>query len=592
MLVYEILREWGSPPIKAEITFTSDISQELQDKMEKLGITPKIFRRIQDAGKRASFEKDLSIIIDSDSSERWRFEQLYLKGFWEVVKIDGVEYTFSKISGMSGEEQIRLLWKTDEKTQIAFGEFLEKSIKTANQRKVNETAWEGAANKGNEEKEKRLKELEEDLQSSTNQIRSLSSLPPDIERDAFEEAKKNPPAELKNISPDKYGDYKNLILANYAISHNTEIREKLSDADKKIFSSAINDVGSILGRKIEDFETLTSKKITLGEGRVQIETRGRELIEKWYNKEVVWNSNDRTITFTNKSGEVRVIETARMPPRESVEREWLRIGRNIDPINPDEKEKNRLEKENGTLRWLAWNQSTALNKTLIREDDLTDSMKKPLYKSTLDNWKEKRKKYDEASTPDAALESIKALKWANSDLEKIRRGSIDITDLGDPKNTTLEDKLFREMECLSQMETILTQLIQNEEQKKKYQNIIIPKDNFDLTGKDNLSWLISRDFHKMWPRANEALTRIIAEMNRWKDEGNKIKLESDDLEISVKKSRLEEAWWKLTNWYNLKNADDAMRFVRNIGTTLNYNRDHPLSLESQINGTYEQAYKA
>lgn len=105
-----------------------------------------------------------------------------------------------------------------------------------------------------------LKKLNTELQSSTEQIRSLSSLPPDIEQKALEEAKRNPPPQLKDVPPEKYGEYKNLILAEYTIANRVEIVSRLSDDDKKKFGEAIKSAGNVLGYNIGELSKITSTK--------------------------------------------------------------------------------------------------------------------------------------------------------------------------------------------------------------------------------------------------------------------------------------------------------------------------------------------
>lgn len=55
---------------------------------------------------------------------------------------------------------------------------------------------------------------------------------------------------------------------------------------------------------------------------------------------------------------------------------------------------------------------------------------------------------------------------------------------------------------------------------------------FEKTAKSNLSILTDINFHKIGPRAQEALDRVIAETNRGRDEKNQIKLSEKTLDES------------------------------------------------------------
>ena len=94
-----------------------------------------------------------------------------------------------------------------------------------------------------------LDNINKDLQSSTDAIRSISSLPKNIEQKAMDSAMKNPPKELVNVPPEKYGKYTNVILADYSITHAKEISAEIGNPyDQKKFKDAIDSVKDVLGR--------------------------------------------------------------------------------------------------------------------------------------------------------------------------------------------------------------------------------------------------------------------------------------------------------------------------------------------------------
>jgi hypothetical protein len=321
MLVYNTTdSEWSSPPAeeikqKQELPkLPPDISEKLQ-KLE-LTITPEVFQRIQEAWQEANFQSDLSAILTSPS-ETSRFEQQWLKGYWQEVTLkDGSKVNFADIAKMGSKEQEAVIEQVEwAKTRLKLTSYL---TQVANQRKTTELEWAQVANQRLRDAEERAKDLDSRLQSSTDQIRSLSSLPPGIEQKALEEAKRNPPPQLKGIPPEQYGEYTNLILAEYTITNRVDIASKLSEEDKKKFGEALKSAGNVLGYKIEEFSKLTST-LVLGENRGKVESIGKDLIKNGYSENVVWNPRDRTMIFVNEKWEKRIIDTASIPPTQRIQ---------------------------------------------------------------------------------------------------------------------------------------------------------------------------------------------------------------------------------------------------------------------------------
>jgi hypothetical protein len=121
-----------------------------------------------------------------------------------VVEIDGKKMTFAEIAALPKEKKDvivnnRAIMKPSKRE--AFDEF---ELQMVNQEADQSAIRKQVANQSIELAEKNAKRLETELQSSTDQIRSLSSLPKDIVSRAMEEAEKNPPKKLENIPKEKY----------------------------------------------------------------------------------------------------------------------------------------------------------------------------------------------------------------------------------------------------------------------------------------------------------------------------------------------------------------------------------------------------
>jgi hypothetical protein len=135
-----------------------------------------------------------------------------------VVEIDGKKMTFAEIAALPKEKKDvivnnRAIMKPSKRE--AFDEFELQMVnqeadqsairkQVANQEADQSAIRKQVANQSIELAEKNAKRLETELQSSTDQIRSLSSLPKDIVSRAMEEAEKNPPKKLENIPKEKY----------------------------------------------------------------------------------------------------------------------------------------------------------------------------------------------------------------------------------------------------------------------------------------------------------------------------------------------------------------------------------------------------
>ena len=115
---------------------------EQQKRLEKLGIniSSDILERIQsDRETKLAFERDMSA-IEGNPAEKDKFEQLYLKGFWQVVNTPFGELSFAQIQKHPKKEEILAGLKTSK--QGAYNEWEEQVAIT----RVNtEKAWEQVA---------------------------------------------------------------------------------------------------------------------------------------------------------------------------------------------------------------------------------------------------------------------------------------------------------------------------------------------------------------------------------------------------------------------------------------------------------------
>jgi hypothetical protein len=397
---------------------------ERQKKLEKLGIVvdSEILERIEaDASAKTAFEQDLAV-VENNPTEKARFEQLYIQGYWQAVETPFGKLSFAQIQKHPERNKILDGMKRGEKA--SFRDW-EEQVGISEWKKIDEKTQ--VAIESNSEREKRL-EMNQRLEKELDDIKKINWVP----KPTPEELKKNAQniPELKWVpieeiqSSDKYN---NILLADYYVRNATEIGRNLNPEDTKKFQDSINSLSDTLGRpRIEKFEALT-KQLVLGENRDKIESIGKELIKSGYSPDVKWNPQDRTMTFTNEKWEKRIIDTARIPPTQRIQNGAVELS----SILPEKKEnpytKTREQQEQSTLQVLdkwarlpitGWNEVQSAQTT-------TDKLQKSL--PILDKNIESLTKRLEGEMSEAKrvgiegeTEEIKAIKELLSSIQVLR----------------------------------------------------------------------------------------------------------------------------------------------------------------------------
>ena len=347
---------------------------EKQKRLEKLGIqaNSEILLRIEnDIWAKKAFIDDLSV-LESNPSEKERFEQLWIKGFWQVVKINGIEYTYAKIAGMKEDEQMGLIEKARPEDQEKIANYivsLGQAAIDANKGKIEAQQaaikeWERidagtqAAIGSNEWIRERLRDIDTKLKDQVSNIENIAGINQYKEKNGVskEVLRRNADTipELKWATPEEIqsGTYDNILLADYYVRNATEIGKNLSPEDTKKFTESIRSLSDTLGRPRQiEFEKL-AKQIVLWENREKIESAWKELIKSGYSKDVVWNPQERTITFTNSKGEKRIIDTARVPPTQRIEDGAVEITSTLPEKRENPYIKTRQKQEQDILKSL------------------------------------------------------------------------------------------------------------------------------------------------------------------------------------------------------------------------------------------------
>jgi hypothetical protein len=554
MLVYNTPREswwWWTEGVSST---PSDI-RDIQEKLDKLWIakTPEtsvaLWRIQADPRVASEFSRDLSAALNNPSETK-RLEILYLKGFWQILNIWWVEYTYAKIAWMPEDEQMKIIGEIAKPLdKIKIGNYLKELAKNkeqtelaglaeANQKATEATALrianverKEAERAGLTEANQRSKEAIEtnrELEATIKNIQSINW----VLKPTPEELKKNAQniPELKWVPIEEIQwstKYDNILIADYYIRNASDIEKDLKNKgidpeDIQKFNNSINSLSDTLKRpRIVKFEILT-KQILLWENRDKIESRWKDMIERGYNKEVIWNSRDRTITFTNKAGEQYVIDTTPIPPRERI----VRNGLSIDQAIPEEsKESVEYKKTLSQTKEKQKKNEKAIGDISIQLSEIKKEEfdeRNPLIKDAGKNGiqlaiearKNAYKKLEthEGKTEDKItaiteiLEINQKLKIKNA--EQISPDKPDMIDI----SMSFDQQLGKEEYYLNDMKRLLSERISIDKELKTTEKNK-PKDawdNFESIAKSNLSFLIDLGYDKI---GQDTLDKVVASLN-------------------------------------------------------------------------------
>ena len=507
------------------------------------------------------------------------------KGGWQVVRIDGKEMTFAEIAALPKEQKWPILKKLGELDQLWIYQEWRNSLSEAANQRVDTKKWvEQAANQEWKNLDKQLIKIDEALKPQIQDIQKINGVPKPTSEELQKWAQDIPELKWATSEEIQSGKYDNILLADYYVRNATVIGKNLNTEDSKKFQASINSLSDTLGRRrIENFDTL-AQSLVLGEGRSRVESRGRELIEKWYSREVIWNAGDRTITFSNDKWETRTIETARVPPRESITIAGLSIDRDIPRVDPEVVEKRRLIDIQWEKRRIVTTDYE--NLSLIDTQNLPKEMRE-----AWDRHARNQTDFDRATTATDRLTVLENLKMSNMDIESARRAMMT------PENMDLiwsyEPSIAREKMQIEKLISSLRIYIDWEWKLIKYRDIWLSStDTFDSIARSNLAWLTddSSLFQNMWPRADEALYRILDETNKNRDPKNQINIAEKPLD-AIERTTLLDIYDTLIK--NLGYTRSILtqvgisEFQDKINTAVTKLRWSPWSIEDLIKATPE-----
>jgi uncharacterized protein YoxC len=392
----------------------------------------------------SAITKDISA-IQSNPSERGRFETIYLKGFWQRVTLkDGRVMSFGDIEKLSKEEKAEVLdnqmtdeqfarWEAYQKWNIQAANQAEKkidgNIQAANQAEKKIDGNIQAANQLNEWKREKLIKMNGALNLQIQELQSIQWIPKPTPEELKRTTQNIPELQWVSIEEIQSSDkYNNILLADYYVRNATEIGKNLHPEDVQKFNDSIRSLSKTLERPYtEKFDTLT-KQLVLGENRDKIEFMGKELIKSWYSPDVVWNPQERSMTFVNKRWEKRIIDTARVPPTQRIQAESIELSSTLPEKKENPYTQAREQQEQSILQTLdkwahlpinGWNEIQSapatiekLQKSIPVLDKNTEDLKKRLVK-------------EETDAKNAGIEweteEIKAIKEVLSNIQTLRR---------------------------------------------------------------------------------------------------------------------------------------------------------------------------
>ena len=346
----------------------------------------------------------------------------------------------------------------------------------------------------------------------------------------------------------------------------------------------------------EQFDNLDRNKYALGlSGKIEAKEIWRVLTDipksdkdtvvsavnsltKWAPDTIITRDGDR-LSWEDKSWSKYEIDMAVHPPKLAKSQNGLSISRDIESLSPEQKEKQILE-----------NKKTKITETVVKDakniqlnsiENIPDSIQN---KTIIESYQQAQDQYQKAKNPIEKLEAIKILKEQNHLLEWERRKSMTTENMSDTKYSKLEEWLFRETDSLGKLEASLVQYVEIDKKLVPYERV---KSNgsieeFDNIANTNLSYLVANNFDKLWPSANEALNRIIDEINRTRTLNNQIQLTeylNQSIDGKVLIQALENLWWTKDIFTN---GEKLPQFQEKITTALAKKAGSPGSIESLI----------
>lgn len=301
-------------------------------------------------------------------------------------------------------------------------------------------------------------------------------------------------------------------------------------------------------------------------------------LTKWAPDTIITRDGDR-LSWEDKNWSKYEIDMAVHPPKLAKSQNGLSISRDIESLSPEQKEKQILE-----------NKKTKITETVVKDakniqlnsiENIPDSIQN---KTIIESYQQAQDQYQKAKNPIEKLEAIKILKEQNHLLEWERRKSMTTENMSDTKYSKLEEWLFRETDSLGKLEASLVQYVEIDKKLVPYERV---KSNgsieeFDNIANTNLSYLVANNFDKLWPSANEALNRIIDEINRTRTSNNQIQLTeylNQSIDGKVLIQALENLWWTKDIFTN---GEKLPQFQEKITTALAKKAGSPGSIESLI----------
>ncbi len=398
-------------------------------------------------------------------------------------------------------------------------------------------------------------------------------------------------AKMEDIQSGKYNGIieSRIIIDNEDIFVDKYLKDK-TEVGKEGFHTLVNRMRDSLGvpPTPENIDRFLGSKV-LGEGREVVGTAMHEIGKTGNYDRMIWDEDTRAIIFQGKNGEQVRIDTVSIPPRLTRSQDPLSISHDAEILNQEER-KQREQRESALKlgeKWsLAYNEGIAayiqsrtneyrlpaetqeifsrengelqrdyerMEQSLMIEQDPAKRMEQIREMSRINESmkQENLENMLETSEWERHIEIDKMLEWRKENLRKIEQASALIQEA----NASLA-KLSGAM---------------SENRYEKF---------YRVSG-FNLSAMRGIDLHKIWPRAQEIIDRIIAEINRTRDSQNQIKLDKKILDDSDR-TTLKKSLEKLGGTKDILTSERIWTFQKNLNTMLAKTLGAPGSIEEKL----------
>ena len=368
----------------------------------------------------------------------------------------------------------------------------------------------------------------------------------------------------------------NSTIEAYIISNNKESLTPKDPQKAKEFSEVVSRMRENIWVKptTDNIDAFAASKV-LGTDRERIVSNMHQIGASGKYDRMTWDSESRSVIFHGESG-IRILDTASIPPRERIMRNGLSISREISPIVADPARERNESKRNVVAQIVPTIPRDTKEMLSDKMEDGSDIVSPEIW-GMLDN-----------TLSHISLRNSQSAKLSRTMIEttwgvlRMEQGRLNILSQDKSKINPLDPDIWAIKWTITRINTIMESLQKIQEKTTiEEENAQSNRVLWDTNARDNLSWLTTNYFDRMWPASQQAIDRIIALVNSDRTLSNQIQL-WEPLS-SMSKEILERSLTKLWGTTDVLTSGDKLpTFQKRITESLNYPPSDKRSIEWQL----------